>query len=158
MKHLFFSLVVLCSTGALATGSLDCVVNDENIKFNFSADLGSTFGAPLLDPTTGKVEIKNQAAPIQIPLIKLNKSNVTQYWNFHNEVKMVLYWEPTGDQVGDYFSSYSMVIETEYNKMGKLVGTYSSEFLVNSPTISSLKPSGIVKKASGTIKCSDSRG
>jgi hypothetical protein len=151
-KLLACSILVLWTSGALATGGFECKVTDKNIKFDFGGTTGIAYGSPLVPNTSGELVIKKQDAPIQIPMVKFTLENVKQYWYAGSDLNLMLSWEPNDG--GDYAAFVGMTIKTK--RKGQLFyGTYTLYTSVNSPMINDLNHGPITKTLKGSIVCED---
>lgn len=148
MKSLLCVIIVLCATSSsFATGSLYCSADDLNMKFDFEGIVSLSHSDALVE-SHATLEIKNQT---DLPVIKMDKKNVSQYWNHGKEVKLLLYWESTDEEQGDYYSWSSVLIKTKYDKKkSKTVGTYKLKTFVNSPVNGE-----ITKEVNGKITCTN---
>lgn len=93
MKSLFFTLAIVVSGSAYATGGFDCQYSKHNIIFNISGVTSWSFENAIVD-ASGSVrgEIGDDGVIHKFDYL-LSKQDIVQYWNSNNQLNMVVYSE-----------------------------------------------------------------
>lgn len=123
-KILFTSLIALTSISAFATGGFYCAVETNKLVLEISATTPRGFGAELLEPTAVKLVQKNSELPAELKSVDFSISEIPQYWNSGDDLKILAYKENFDL---NYFNVTTVLLETKYDKK---TGSYKGKYTV----------------------------
>ena len=151
MKKLTLATLTLLSLSSYATGSISCKVDNKDVLIEAEFTTARMFGSPLMDPSSLKVEIKNDTSILGLPDYEYKSQEINK-WEFGDDLNFAAIVEPEVDEDGeplDFYTSLSVIVKTSYDsEVEAYVGTYVVEQASNS-----VGPGYVSKELKGEISC-----
>jgi len=114
---------LLAPAPAEASGGLGCTAKDTRAKIDLNAGITRGMGSPIFS-FNGSFEATDSKIPADLRKVKFNLGNVAQYWLDGDTLRLVLYWERSGEPFG---STQLTVLAKPKGDEGEFAGTFAAE-------------------------------
>jgi hypothetical protein len=124
IRFLALASALVCLPGsALATGGLDCSIDDANLAFDVHALFSYSGNGGLFD-IGGHFQSKNPKTSVRLKAFDIKAEDLKQQWFYGTDLKLQFYAETRNET--DPFASISLAIETQQVPDDELryTGTY----------------------------------
>ncbi len=115
-----FAMLAVSAGGAMATGGLSCVAEDDAVVMALDGGVSRGMGSALFS-FTGRIELRSSDVAEDLRVSEFSREHVAQYWLDGDTLKLRLYREREGAPHGYVEAIVETMMDDDGNDQGEYI-------------------------------------